>query len=518
VSAAAASPHWAATRAGADVLAAGGSAMDAAVAINAMLTVVYPHMCGLAGDLFLLYRDAADGRVWALNGSGPAPRLATREAFRERGLSGVPARGPLPVTVPGAVAAWAAGLERFGRRPLDELLAPAARAAEEGVEVTDRLAGWIAHNAADLAADPVLRGRYLDGDGRAIAGGTTLRQPDVARTLRRIMDGGAGELYRGRLADEVDEAFRTAGGLLRREDLAAFAPEWVEPVRQGYRGLEVVTTPPNSQGVTALMMLGALTALEPGPPGTADHVEALIAAKRFAFAQRDRHVADPRFGAVPMDDLLSLDRARAALAGGSDPAPPPVRSSAGDTIYLCTVDSDGNACSLIESIYYGFGSCFVAGETGLLFHNRGHYFSLDAEHANRLEPGKRPLHTLMATMAFEGGDLRLVFGCMGADGQAQTTVQVLERRLAGGSVADAVSLPRILHGRFVPEDDPEALTIEEPFGDAVIGALRERGHQPIVVGEHDERLGHAHAIELRPDGALDAASDPRSDGAAIVLD
>jgi gamma-glutamyltranspeptidase len=515
VSAAAASPHAAATRAGADVLAAGGTAMDAAVAINAMLTVVYPHMCGLAGDLFLLYRDAADGRVWALNGSGPAPRLATREAFRDRGLPGVPARGPLPATVPGAVASWAAGLERFGRLPLAELLAPAAEAAEAGIEVTARLAGWIAHNAADLAADPVLRERWLDGAGRAIAAGTTVRQPDVARTLRRLMDGGADELYRGALAGEIDEAFRAAGGLLRREDLAAFAPEWAEPVRLRHRGLDVVTTPPNSQGVTALMMLNALTVLDAGPPGTADNVEALISAKRFAFAARDRHVADPRFGAVPMDELLSTDFAREGLAGGP---PAPARSSAGDTVYLCTVDGDGNACSLIESIYYGFGACFVAGETGLLFHNRGHYFSLDDAHANRLEPGKRPLHTLMATMAFVGDELRLVFGTMGADGQAQSTVQVLDRWLAGGGVAGAVSLPRILHGRFVPEDDPEALTIEAPFGDQVIAALRERGHDPVVTGEHDERLGHAHAIELRADGTLDAASDPRSDGAAIVLD
>ena len=516
MSAAAASPHAAATRVGADVLAAGGSAMDAAIVVNAMLTVVYPHMCGLAGDLFLLYRDATSGRVWALNGSGPAPLRATRRAFRERGLAQVPARGPLPATVPGAVASWAAGLERFGRRPLAELLAPAAQAAMDGVEVTARLAGWIEHNAADLAADPVLRERWLDGDGRAIAAGTTVRQPDVARTLHRLMDGGADEMYRGALAAEIDEAFRAADGLLRREDLAAFAPEWGQPVRLRHRGLDVLTTPPNSQGVTALMMLNALTVLDPGPPGTADHVEALIAAKRFAFAERDRHVADPRFEPVAVDELLSLDRAREALGGGSKPAP--ARSSAGDTVYLCTVDHDGNACSLIQSVYYGFGSCFVAGETGLLFQNRGHYFSLDAEHANRLEPGKRPLHTLMASMAFEGDDLRLLFGCMGADGQAQTTVQMLERRLAGGSVADVVSLPRILHGRFVPEDDPDALTIEAPFGDRVIAALRERGHDPDVVGEHDERLGHAQAIELRPDGTLDAASDPRSDGAAIVVD
>jgi gamma-glutamyltranspeptidase/glutathione hydrolase len=285
-------------------------------------------------------------------------------------------------------------------------------------------------------------------------------------------------------------------------------------VRLSHRGVDVVTTPPNSQGVTVLMMLNALSVLDPPPPGTRGHIEALIAAKRFAFAARDRWVSDPRFVDVPTAELLSRDFARRSLAG-ADPAP--ARSSAGDTVYLCAVDAEGNACSMIESIYYGFGSCFVAGETGLLMHNRGRFFSLDDDHTNRLEPGKRPLHTLMASMAFENGDLRLVFGTMGADGQAQTIVQVLERYLAGAGVTEAVSAPRILHGRFVPEDDPEALTVEAPFGDETIAALRDAGHDPIVVGAHDERLGHAHAIELRPDGTLHAASDPRSDGAAIVL-
>jgi gamma-glutamyltranspeptidase/glutathione hydrolase len=262
-------------------------------------------------------------------------------------------------------------------------------------------------------------------------------------------------------------------------------------------------------------MLNALAALDPGAPGTADHIAALVAAKRFAFAARDRHVADPRVFDVPIADLLDPEFARRGVAAAD---PGPARSSAGDTVYLCTVDADGNACSLIESIYYGFGSCFVAGGTGLLMHNRGHYFALDDEHPNRLDPGKRPLHTLMASMAFEGSELRLVFGCMGADGQAQTTVQMLERWLAGGGVDDAVAAPRILHGRFVPEDDPEELTVEAPFGEATIAALRDAGLDPVAVGEHSEQLGHAHAIELRADGTLDAAADPRSDGAAIVLD
>src|SRR3954452_6903028 len=270
-------------------------------------------MCGLAGDLFMLYRDASDGRVWALNGSGPAPALATRERFRARGLSEVPARGPLPVTVPGAVASWDAGLERFGRRPLAELLEPAARAAEEGFTVTARTAGWIAHNAGDLALDPVLQARYLDGDGAAVAAGTVARQPDLARTLRRLADAGAADLYHGALAGEVDAAFRAADGLRCREGLAAFAPEWVEGVRLRYRGLDVLTTPPNSQGVTALVMLNALAELDPPPPATPGHVEALIAAQRGAFASRVRLVAVPRFVAVPLDELLAPELPRRAL-------------------------------------------------------------------------------------------------------------------------------------------------------------------------------------------------------------
>jgi gamma-glutamyltranspeptidase / glutathione hydrolase len=515
VSAAAASPHAAATRVGADVLADGGTALDAAVAINAMLTVVYPHMCGIGGDLFLLYRDAADGRVWCLNGSGPAPRLATREAYRARGLDEVPARGPLSVTVPGAVASWAAALARFGSRPLGELLEPAARAAEAGVEVTARVARWIEEYAGEIGRDPLMRERYLEGD-RAPAPGTTLRQPELARALRRLIDAGAQDFYRGELAREIDLGMRAADGFVRASDLAAFEPEWVEPLRLAYRGVEVVTTPPNSQGITALMMLNALRVLGAGEPGTADFLEALVRAKRFAFALRDRHVSDPRRVDVPVDRLLAPEAARDALLGGGDPAP--ARSSAGDTVYLCAVDKAGNACSLIESTYYAFGSCFVPGSSGVLLQNRGHFFSLDDDHVNRLEPGKRTLHTLIASMAFREGDLRLVFGTMGADGQAQTAVQVLERWLAGAGPQEAVSAPRILHGRFAAEDDPDELTVEATMGAEVIGELSRRGLDPQVAARHEERLGHAHAIELRSDGTLAAGADPRSDGAAIVLE
>lgn len=510
-----ASPHRLASQVGADVLRAGGNALDAAIATNAMLGVVYPHMCGIGGDLFLLYYSAAEGRVHCLNGSGPAPRSATRQAYRDRGLAAVPVRGPLAVTVPGTVGAWDAALTRFGRRSLADLLAPAADAAEAGVVVTEKLAGWIDRSRNDLANDRAAGMQFVDAGGRAPRPGTTLRQPALARTLRQLVHGGARELYEGEIAAEIDTAFRQADGFLRSSDLAAYRPQWVDPISTTHRGLEVVTTPPNSQGVTALMMLNALTVLGSSErrPGSPAHIAALVRAKRAAFADRDRHIADPAFVEAPIEKLLTLEHARASLT--SRP-PRPATSNAGDTVYVCATDAEGNACSLIQSIYYGFGSCFVPGDTGILLHNRGHYFVLDDEHPNRLEPGKRPLHTLMACLAFERGRLRWVFGTMGADGQPQINVQVLERLLAGMSPQEAVAAPRVLHGRFTAEDDPDVLSVERGVGDATIEQLTGWGYDPQVLPDLDERLGHAHAIELHLDGSVTAGSDPRSDGAALV--
>lgn len=508
-------PHETASRVGADVLTAGGNALDAAVAMNAMLGVVYPHMCGFGGDTFILYYSATEGQVHCLNGSGPAPALATRAAFGQRGLDAIPARGPLPVTVPGTVAAWEEALGRFGSRSLAELLAPAAAAAENGIEVTAKLAAWIDAYSAELVADAVL-GRWFLPDGRPLPAGATLRQPELGRSLRRLIEQGGRDMYDGEIAEQIDAAFRSADAFLRREDLAQYSPEWVDPVSVSYRGLRVFTTSPNSQGVTALLMLNALHVLGASEhrPGSPEHIEALVRAKRVAFADRDRYITDPRFLEAPIEWLLDLDHAREALVA---PTPAHGPSGGGDTVYLCASDAAGNAASVIQSIFYTFGSAFVPGDTGILMQNRGHYFSLDEDHPNRLEPGKRTLHTLMACMAFEGDDLRLVFGTMGADGQAQTNVQVLERYLDGDSPQAAVGAPRILHGRFLPDDDPTRLNVEERLGAEVIDELAVRGHDPNVFPGYDERLGHAHAIELAADGTTRAGSDPRSDGAAIVV-
>lgn len=509
--AAVASPHHAASAIGRDVLAGGGNALDAAIAVNAMLGVVYPHMCGIGGDLFLLYYDAGTGQVHCLNGTGPAPRLATRDAFMERGLDAVPIRGPLSVTVPGVIGAWDAAVARFGSRSLGELLVPAAEAAEAGVEIGAALAAWMAQAHPELRSDPTLRRRFLDADGAPLQAGATLRQPELAATLRRLARAGAKDFAHGELAEEVDRAVQEANGLLRADDLGAYAPRWVAPIRDRHAGLDVLTTPPNSQGITALLMLDHLAAHRAQPSIGADYVHALIAAKRAAFRIRDRYVTDPDYMTVAATELL---RRGTPPESEARVATPPI---GGDTVYLCTTDAEGNACSAIQSIYYAFGSGFVAGDTGVLLQNRGHYFSLDQHHANRLEPGKRTLHTLMACMALTEGRPRFVFGTMGADGQPQTNVQLLNHLMAGAHPQDAVTAPRVLHGRFLLEDDADILHVEADLDPSTLASLQESSLTLDILPARDERFGHAHAIALEPDGTISAGADPRSDGSAEVL-
>jgi len=501
-----ASPHRSATEAGERVLAAGGNALDAAIAANAMLAVVYPHMCGLGGDLFLLYREARTGEVHCLNGTGRAPALATPAAFAARGLDAVPARGPLSLTVPGTVGAWEAALDLFGSLSLADVLAPAAARASAGIEVTARIASWIEAARDDIAADPALRAWFLDAAGAPVAAGTVVRLPDLAATLSRLADAGAADLYAGELAQRLGGAVEAAGGLLTAEDLRRYRPDWTAPVAIRHGGLDVLTTPPNSQGLAALLMLRRMRGS--ARPGTVGYLDEFVAAKLEAFALRDAHVTDPDHMRVTPDELLA-DPAR--------PAPAPPAPVCGDTVYACAVDAGGNACSLIQSLYYGFGSCFVAGDTGILMHNRAHYFSLHPDAVNVLEPGKRTLHTLMACMALEDGRPRYVFGTMGADGQPQVNVQVLHRLLAGAPPADAVAAPRVLHGRFALEDDPDTLHVEADYGPAGPDVLAERHPRVAVVPAGSELLGHAHAIAIEADGEVTAGADPRSDGSAAIV-
>ncbi|HEV3347323.1 MAG TPA: gamma-glutamyltransferase [Methylomirabilota bacterium] len=520
-----ASPHSLASQAGVQILQAGGSAVDAAIAAAAVLAVVYPHMTSVGGDAFWLIHDARTGAVHALDAAGAAPEAATLEWFRARGLGEIPLRGVVPatVTVPGAVDGWCEAHARHGQLPLADDLAAAVGYARDGFPITRRLSEWIERSAPVLAADPPAARIFL-AEGPRPAVGRRLVNPDLARTLERLGAGRAG-FYEGETAREMARWARERGGFFTERDLAAQRARWGESIHATYRGVTIHETPPPSQGISVLQALrlvepydlGALPFLGP------DRVHLLVQAKQIAFHDRDRFVADPAFAPVPVDRLLSsayaderrrlIDRAR-ALPWDRVPS---TGSLTGDTVYVAAVDAAGNAASLIQSVYFGFGAGVVAGGTGVLLQNRGAYFSLDPDHPNRLEPGKRPLHTLIASLAFRDGRLWQVMGCMGADGQPQIHLQVYTALIDHGlDIQRAVEAPRWLAGRFAIGDARELLNLEGRFPEATIAELARRGHAINRWEAWNELAGHAHGITIDAgSGVLVGGADPRSDGAAI---
>ena len=520
-----ASPHALASQAGVGILQAGGSAVDAAIAASAVLAVVYPHMTSLGGDGFWLIHDARAGRVRSLDASGRAAAGASLDWFRSRGLHEIPVRGIVPatLTVPGAVDGWCEAHAAYGRLSLATDLAPAAGYARDGFPVTARLARWIEAARPVLAADPGAARIFLAGGPRPRPG-ARLTNPNLARTIERLSEGRSG-FYEGETAREMARHAREHGGFFTERDFAEQHARWGEPLTVTYRGVTIYETPPPSQGVTVLQ---ALRLLEPFDLGALpflgpDHVHLLVQAKQIAFHDRDRLVADPVFAPVPVERLLSrayaderrrlLDRERALAWDGI----PSTGSLAGDTVYVAAVDAEGNAASLIQSVYFDFGSGVVAGDTGVLLQNRSAYFSLDPTHPNRLEPGKRPLHTLIASLAFRDGRLWQVLGCMGSDGQPQIHLQVYTALIDYGlDIQQAVEAPRWLAGRFSLGDPRDLLNMEGRFPPATIAELERRGHPVNRWEPWNERAGHAHGITIDPaSGALVGGADPRSDGAAI---
>jgi gamma-glutamyltranspeptidase/glutathione hydrolase len=402
-----ASPHYLATGAGLAALRRGGTAVDAAIATNAVLAVVTPYMCGIGGDLFAQVYNAADGSLTGLNGSGRAPAEATceRVATLADGATRVPARGPLPITVPGCVEAWGRLHERYGRLPFADVLADAITYAADGFPVTDAFSRSITASAAVLHPDTPARETFLP-HGRAPREGEMFRQPRLARTLSAIAEGGPDVYYREDVGREIVRAVRAVGGLLSEDDLASHHSDWVEPMSVQYRDTTVYELPPNSQGMIALMMLAMLERLprEPIAAGGAAYIHLLAEVARLAYADREAYLTDPDQMALPPSAFLSdrYIRQRAALVGEAA-GTPVVAGYPGDTIYLCTADGEGSMVSLIESNSIGIGSGVMAGETGIMLHDRGHSFSLVEGDANVIAPRKRPMHTLMPGMAFRDG-------------------------------------------------------------------------------------------------------------------
>jgi len=425
--------------------------------------------------------------------------------------------------VPGAVDGWCQAHAAYGRLPLATDLAAAVGCARDGVPITARVAQWIERSADVLAADPAAARIFL-ADGTSPPAGWRLTNPDLACTLERLSEGRAG-FYEGETAREMARHAREHGGFFTERDFAAQRATWGASISATYRGVTIHETPPPSQGVSVLQ---ALRLLEPWELGALpflgpDHVHLLVQAKQIAFHDRDRFIADPDFVKVPVARLVSKAYAdeRRHLVDPARALPwdrlPSYGSLEGDTVSVCAVDAAGNAVSLIHSVYGIYGSGLVAGTTGVVLQNRSAYFSLDPAHPNRLEPGKVPLHTLIASLAFKGDALWQVFGCMGADGQPQIHLQAYTAMIDFGlDVQQAVASPRWLSGRFALGDPRDLLNMEGRFPAATLAELERRGHVIRRWPAWEELAGHAQGITIDPDtGARFGAADPRSDGAAI---
>jgi gamma-glutamyltranspeptidase / glutathione hydrolase len=514
-----------AAAAGLRVLQQGGNAIDAAVTAAAVLAVVEPSMTGVGGDLFAIVYNAKTQTIHGLNASGRSPAAATIDEFARRSLKDIPYRGVLSVSVPGVVDGWHELLSKHGTISLARALEPAIGYAQDGFAVSEIIAGQWKAAEKTLSQDPPAASTFL-ASGRAPSAGEVFRNPKLASTLEQIAKGGRDVFYRGAIGQAIAADMKRRNGLLTAADLAAHRADWVTPLSTTYRGHEILELPPNTQGVVALEMLNILEGFDLKSLGhnSAAYLHLLVEAKRIAFADRAAWLGD--LGSVPPDVLKKLhskeyaaerrkeiDPARAAadykpLAGaGSASGSKDFPAAKGDTIYLTAADGNGNVVSLIQSIYESFGSGIVAGDTGIVLHNRGSLFSMQAGHPNALAPGKRPFHTLVPAMVLKDGRPWLSFGVMGGDMQAQGHVQVVLNLIDFGmNVQEAGEVARFRHS-------PAGLALESAIGAAARAGLESRGHKVITT---PGVFGGFQGILIDPKtGVLMGGSDPRKDGQAV---
>jgi gamma-glutamyltranspeptidase / glutathione hydrolase len=489
-----AAPHHLASEAGAEVLRAGGNAVDAAVAADAVLCVVYPHMTSVGGDLFALVWPAGADRPVGLAGAGRSGSLATIDEVRSRGHRTMPERGPLTVTVPGTVEAWGRLVERYGRLGLAPLTARAAALARDGWQVTPGLAAQLSACAAWLLDDPE-SARLLP----PVKAGMALRNPELAATLEEIGRDGFNGFYRGPTGLRIAAALERRGGLVTAADLARHRSVWVEPIPVRYRDLVVYQPPPPTQGLVAA---GLMVRLERTPKSGLELAQGLVRAHDAVYPLRDQLISDPDFVEVPAQPFL--DPAR---SGGG-----PVDSRPhGDTVYLCAADEEGNAISLVQSVAYTFGSGVIAEGTGVLLQNRGAYFRLDPAHVNRLEPHKRTMHTLIAAMAAREGRLWAAFGSMGGVSQPQFHVQVLANLADRGlDPHAAVAEPRM---RVAPGGGVLQVEADHPAAREILRSDLATETLP----PRSSQLGHAQALVVDAPGRWRGGADPRADGSVEVV-
>jgi gamma-glutamyltranspeptidase/glutathione hydrolase len=531
-------PHHLATAAGLGVLRAGGSAVDAAIATNAVLAVVVPQSCGVGGDAFWLIWDAAAKRQLALNGSGRSAAAIDAARLRAEGHRRVPFRGPLSITVPGAVRSWGDAHARFGRLSRDVVLAPAIELARDGFAASDEFVEDVEAMSVVARQTPGAGAfdRVFRATGRAWRLGERVRLPALSATLETLARDGFDAFYDGEVGERQARALGAVGSPITLDDLRGHTSTWGDPIDIEYRGVRATSHPPNSSGVVALEILGILSRFEPPPPTAfgphgvddARWIHLGLEASKVALADRDRYLTDPEVVDVPVGELLDAprltdlaghiqaDRASEAVVATNPPG--------GGTIYLGVVDGEGNAVSLIESNWAGFGSGVVDAETGIHYHNRGSYFSLEPDHANVLAPRKRTLHTLLPGMLFRDGrpDPWIVVGSMGGDAQPQIHAQFVSAVVDGGvDVATAVAAPRWYIEPRELLTPPVDVSLEPRHAPGIAEALGDLGHHLVTTAPFDSNVGHEHAIELvdggpSAGGSLAAATDPRSDGLPAV--
>ena len=516
-----ATSHPLATQIGIDVLKKGGTAIDAAIAANIALGLMEPTGSGIGGDLFAIVWDAEEQKLFGLNASGPAPQSISLDYFKQQKLAKIPPFGPLPVTVPGAVDGWVKLHEKFGNQSFASLFEPTIDYAKKGHPVTETIAYYLDRSKEIFKQYPNFPEVWMK-DGETTGKGDIFKNPQLANTLEIIAEKGRAGFYEGEVAKTIADFIQAQGGFLTYEDLANFNSEWVEPVSTNYRGYDVWELPPNGQGMVALQILNILENFDVKKMGlfSSDYVHLFTEAKKLAFADRAKHYADPNFSKIPIEQLVSKSYAkeRAALidlakAAQVDESGIP---NGGDTIYLTAADQFGNMISLIQSNYRGMGSGMVPPGLGFMLQDRGELFSLEEDHANVIEGGKRPFHTIIPAFVTKDNKPYLSFGVMGGATQPQAHAQIIINLIDFGyNLQEAGDAPRLVHsGSSQPTDeimlDGGSLSLETGFGTAIEEALKEKGHK---LQYQKGIFGGYQAIMIK-DGVYFGASESRKDGQA----
>jgi len=514
-----------ATQIALDILKAGGSAVDAAIAANAALGLMEPTGNGIGGDIFAIAWDAEKKELVGLNGSGRAPAMMTLDYFRENGIEEIPPFGPLPVSVPGTVDGWFELHGRYGRLPMKDLLAPTISYAREGFPVSEVIAFYFASNEARIGHYPGFAETFMPR-GRTPQKGELFKNPRLADTLEQIANDGRDAFYKGDIAKRIDAYMTEHGGLLRYNDLAAHTSEWVTPVSTNYRGWDVYELPPNGQGIAALQILNILETYDIASMGldSAEYVHTFVEAKKLAFEDRAKFYADMEFADVPVDTLISkayaAERRRMISAERSADYFPAgdVKLNEGDTIYMTVADSDGNMVSLIQSNYRGMGSGMTPGDLGFVLQDRAQLFALDENHANVVEPGKRPFHTIIPAFVMKDGNPLMSFGLMGGAMQPQGHAQIVVNMIDFGmNLQEAGDAARINHiGSSQPTGttmtDGGVVHLEDGFSQATRDKLSSMGH---TIGKSNGSFGGYQAILWdEKEGVYYGASEVRKDGQA----